>query len=285
MDAARPRTLPAAVAPVLVGSALARAEGRFDPAAAGLCLAFALLVQVGTNFANDYFDFRKGADTAARVGPVRAVAAGLVTPAAMLRATVLVLALAFAVGLGLIPWGGTRLLVVGIASIVCAVAYTGGPLPLAYTGLGDLFVFLFFGLVAVCTTYAVQAGHLSARALAAAVPVGLLASNILVVNNYRDMETDAMAGKRTLVVRFGRRAARVQFTLCLAGAMATAVGLALHGRHWGCLLPLALLPLAARHIRRLRESDTPAERVALLGATGRFLFLYAGLLSAGLLAG
>ncbi|PTX94673.1 1,4-dihydroxy-2-naphthoate polyprenyltransferase [Opitutus sp. ER46] len=273
--AARPRTLPAAVAPVVVGSALAWRDNAFDGAAALICLGFALLVQIGTNFANDYFDFVHGADTAARQGPRRAVAAGLVSPATMRNATVVVFAVAFLLGLSLIAWGGPWLLVVGVTSIISGVAYTGGPWPLAYHGWGDVFVFIFFGLVAVAATYFVQAGRVSTDALLAAVPVGLLAANILVVNNYRDADTDAVAGKRTLVVILGRRAARAQFGLSLVGAFAVPVLLAWRHHHWAYLVPLLLVPVAWRHARRLRDSKTPSELIALLGATGRLLALYA----------
>lgn len=282
MGAARPRTLPAAIAPVIVGSALAWHDRRFDAAAAGLCLGFALLVQIGTNFANDYYDFLRGADTAARVGPRRAVAAGLIAPATMKRAMIGVFAAAFAVGLGLVAWGGPWLLAVGIASIVCGVAYTGGPWPLAYHGLGDVFVFLFFGLVAVGGTYFVQAGSVTLDALLAAIPVGLLAANILVVNNYRDVETDAAANKRTLVVRLGRGAARGQFVGSLAIALAMPLLFLARGYRPWCLLPLALTPVAWAHARRLRKSKAPSELIALLGATGKLLAAYAVLLGAGL---
>src|SRR5271167_3679867 len=153
ISAARPRTLPAAVAPVVVGSALAAHDHRFDAPAACLCLGFALLVQIGTNFANDYYDFVHGADTASRVGPRRAVASGLVAPAVMRRAMAAVFGAAFAVGLGLIHWGGPWMLAVGVASILCGIAYTGGPWPLGYHGFGDVLVFVFFGPVAVAITY------------------------------------------------------------------------------------------------------------------------------------
>ncbi len=282
LGAVRPRTLPAAVAPVVVGSALAWHDGRFNAPAATLCLGFALLVQIGTNFANDYYDFLRGADTAARVGPRRAVAAGLVAPATMRRAMWAVFAAAFVVGLSLIAWGGPWLLAIGIASIVCGIAYTGGPWPLAYLGLGDVFVFLFFGLVAVGGTYFVQAGRVTIDAVLAGAAIGALAANILVVNNYRDVETDAVARKRTLVVRFGRRAARWQFDLSLAVALAIPVVFRARGYSWACLLPLALGPMALWHARRLRESKTPSELIALLGATGKLLALYALLLAAGL---
>jgi 1,4-dihydroxy-2-naphthoate octaprenyltransferase len=285
LGAARPRTLPAAVAPVLVGAALAWHDGVWVPAASLLCLGFALLVQIGTNFANDYYDFIRGADTAARVGPRRAVAAGLISPATMKRAMFLVFGAAFLVGLGLVAWGGPWLIAIGVASILCGIAYTGGPYPLAYHGLGDVFVFLFFGLVAVGGTYFVQAGALTADAILAGVPVGLLAANILVVNNYRDVETDTAANKRTLVVRWGRGAARAQFALSLAGALLIPVGFLARGYQPWVLLPLLLLPVAWAHYRRLRDSKTPSELIALLGATGKLLALYALLLGAGLVLG
>ena len=280
--ASRPRTLPAAVAPVLVGSGLAWRDGHFDGRATGLCLGFALLVQIGTNFANDYYDFIKGADTAARVGPRRAVAAGLIAPATMRRAMWAVFATAFACGLGLIAWGGPGLLAVGVASIVCGLAYTGGPWPLGYHGLGDVFVFLFFGLVAVGATYFVQAGSLSNAAVLCGVPLGLLSANILLVNNYRDMETDAAANKRTLVVRLGRRFARAQFAACHGAALLAPVALMALGFGWACLLPLVLAPLSWTHVKRLAASRTPVEQIGLLGDTAKFIALYAVLLSVGL---
>jgi 1,4-dihydroxy-2-naphthoate octaprenyltransferase len=281
LSATRPRTLPAAVAPVLVGAALAWHHHAFNPAAAAICLGFALLIQIGTNFANDYYDFVQGADTAARVGPRRAVAAGLISPATMKRAMWAVFAAAFLLGLSLLAWGGPWLLAIGIASIVCGIAYTGGPWPLGYHGLGDVFVFIFFGLVAVGATYFVQAGRWTADAVLASIPIGLLAANILVVNNYRDVETDAVAGKRTLVVRFGRGAARAQFGGSLVVAFALPIVLAARGYGGWLLLPLAAIPLAWSHVRRLRASKAPAELIALLGDTGKLLALYAVLFSVG----
>jgi 1,4-dihydroxy-2-naphthoate octaprenyltransferase len=283
LSASRPRTLPAAVSPVVVGSALAGHDHRFDPASAGICLAFALLVQIGTNFANDYYDFVHGADTSARVGPRRAVASGLVAPAIMRRAMAAVFAAAFAVGLGLIHRGGPWMLAVGLASIVCGIAYTGGPWPLGYHGLGDALVFVFFGLVAVSVTYFVQAGKITHYALLAGVPMGLLASNILLINNYRDAETDAIANKRTLVVRFGRRFARAQHAASLSMALAVPFMFVARGFGAWCLLPVLLAPLAWSHVRRLAAGSTPGEFVALLGDTGRFIALYAALFAAGLL--
>lgn len=285
VEAARPKTLPAAVIPVLVGTALAAAHRAADPGKAIICLAFALLVQIGTNFANDYFDFVKGADTPARVGPRRAVAAGLIAPRTMLAATWLVLGAAFLAGLLLVREGGWVLLPIGIVSIACAIAYTGGPFPLGYNGLGDLFVFVFFGLVAVDTTYYVQAGGLSPDATSCAAAVGLLAANILVANNYRDVETDARAGKRTLVVRFGRKFAIWQYALSHLVALLCPAALMIYGYRWPVLLPVLLAPWAARLTHRLGASREPAEQIALLGSTAKYLAAFGGLLSAGLVWG
>lgn len=283
MGATRPRTLPAAVAPVVVGTALAWRDGRSDGVAAAICLGFALLIQIGTNFANDYYDFMHGADTSSRVGPTRAVAAGWVPPATMRRAMWLVLGAAFALGASLIAWGGLWLILIGIASVLCAIAYTGGPYPLGYHGWGDVFVFVFFGLVAVGATYYVQAGALSRDAILLAIPVGLLTTNILVVNNYRDVATDRAAGKRTLAVRFGEGFARRQFDLSLLVAFLVPVGLWWRGERPWLLLPCVLAPLAWRHHQRLAQSKTPRELIQLLGATGKLLAFYALLLATGLI--
>ena len=281
--AARPRTLPAAVAPVLVGTALAWHDHALVWPAALACLGFALLVQIGTNFANDYYDHVKGADTAERVGPRRAVASGLVAPEVMKSAMMVVFLFAFVVGLSLLKYGGWPLLVIGLASILCGIAYTGGPYPLGYNGLGDVFVFIFFGLVAVCATTFVQTGEVSAPAIICGIGVGLLAANILVVNNYRDVETDQRAGKRTLVVRFGRRFARLQFGVSLVVALTIPFHLMRLGFAPLVLLPVGLAPMAWRHANRLAAAETPVELIALLGDTGKLLALYAILLSAGLL--
>ena len=283
----RPRTLPAAVAPVLVGSALAWRAGAFNPAAASLCMAFALLVQIGANFANDYYDFLKGADTHERVGPVRAVAAGLVPPAAMKRAMSLVFCLALALGLALVAWGGWWLVAVGVASIACAVAYTGGPYPLGYHGLGDVFVFVFFGLVAVVGTFYVQTGGVTAASWWAGAAVGALATNILLANNYRDADTDAKAGKRTVVVRFGRRYARFQFAAAHALAAATPPAIAALG--WlridaACLVAAIAVVFGLVLCRALHTARSPAESIGLLGKSSGYLSVYAILLSGAIVA-
>lgn len=287
VGAARPRTLPAAVAPVVVASALAWRDGDFVAPAALACMAFALLIQIGTNFANDYYDFVKGADTAERVGPRRAVAAGLVAPAVMKRAMVAVFALAFLAGLTLLGYGGWPLLIIGVASILGGIAYTGGPYPLGYNGLGDVFVFIFFGLVAVTATYFVQAGVVTSEAWIAGAGVGALSANILVVNNYRDVDTDARAGKRTLVVRFGRGFARGQFVLGHAVALAAlaAVGAGDWSPAWVGAGVLVCIAAGWMQTRRLARSKTPAELIGLLGATGLYLALYALVFAAGLILG
>ncbi len=288
LDAARPRTLPAAVAPVVVGSALAWRAGALDERAAGLCLAFALLVQIGANFANDYYDFVKGADTVGRVGPRRAVAAGLVPPATMRRAMVLAFAAAFGSGLALVAWGGWWLVAVGAASIVSGIAYTGGPYPLGYHGLGDVFVFVFFGLVAVGATFYVQAGGISLDVMLAAVAIGALTTNILVVNNYRDTDSDARAGKHTLVVRFGRGFAEGQFAAAHLVACAVLLALAWRGlfpRALGIGLALVFAAGGCLQWRRLRLAREPAQLIALLGRCGAWLAVYALALAAALAAG
>ncbi len=286
-DATRPRTLPAAVAPVLAASALAWRDEGFNAVAAGLCLSFALLIQIGTNFANDYYDFIKGADTAQRVGPRRACAAGLIAPATMKWAMIGVFSAAFLSGLPLLAFGGWPLLVIGVSSIACGFAYTGGPYPLGYNGLGDVFVFVFFGLVAVGATYFVQAEVLTPDVWLIGTGIGALAANILVVNNYRDVETDARAGKRTLVVRWGRRFARAQFMA--AHGLAVAVLLALGAADWHPLVLGGAVVLCSaagwQQARRLAQATTPAELIQLLGLTGSYLALYALIVALGLLWG
>lgn len=287
LGAARPRTLPAAVAPVLAASALAWRDDEFVWPAALACAVFALLIQIGTNFANDYYDFVKGADTAERVGPRRAVASGLVSPATMKRAMIAVFVVAFAAGLTLLGYGGWPLLIIGVASVICGIAYTGGPYPLGYNGLGDLFVFVFFGLVAVTATYFVQAEVVTLQAWIIGVGIGALAANILVVNNYRDVETDARAGKRTLVVRFGRRFARAQFIAAHVVALFALVALGAGDWHPAFVVGGAVLCVAAAWIqtRRLARATTPAELIRLLGATGMYLAVYALALCTGLVWG
>ena len=283
--ATRPPTLLAAVVPVAVGTAVAMAEGspRFGPALAAL--AGALLLQIGANFANDVFDFEKGADTSERLGPVRAVQAGLLTAKSVRRGMLVVFALALLVGAYLTSVAGPAIVVIGLASIAAAVAYTGGPYPLGYHGLGELFVLLFFGFVAVAGTAFVQLGRIPELAWWAAVPVGSLATAILVVNNLRDIATDAPAGKRTLAVRFGERGAVVEYALCLASAYAVPALLFANGSAGPLvLLPFATLPLAVGLFLAVSRERGRALN-PLLGRTARLLFLQGILFALGLALG
>ncbi len=278
--ASRPKTLPAALAPVLVGMALAYADGGFRWLPALAAAAGALLLQIGANFANDYFDFFKGADTHERLGPTRVTVSGLIGHGELRWGMVAVFGLAALVGLYLIYVGGWPILAIGVASILGALLYTGGPFPFGYHGLGDFFVFIFFGLVAVGGTYYVQTLALTPLVLLAATPVGALITNILVVNNYRDIETDARAGKRTLTVMMGRRGARMEYVLLLAVAYLAPLALWL-GFGWApwVMLPWITLPLAVPLARTLFVStDGPTLNVTLAG-TAR-LSLFFGLLFA-----
>ncbi len=216
MLASRPKTLPAAAAPVIVGAAVAFSEGVFKPGPALAALLGALLIQIGANFANDVFDYKKGADAGERLGPLRVTQAGLLSPGQVMGGIWIAFALAALVGVYLVIVGGWPIVAIGLLSIAAGIAYTGGPYPLGYNGLGDIFVFIFFGLAAVCGTYYVQAGTLGAAAIWASIPIGLLATAILVVNNLRDIETDRQAGKRTLAVRLGRRGAQIEYVLLTA---------------------------------------------------------------------
>jgi 1,4-dihydroxy-2-naphthoate polyprenyltransferase len=283
--AARPRTLPAAVAPVLVGTALAATEETFKPLTFVAALLGALFIQIGTNLSNDYSDARRGADTEDRLGPVRVTAGGLVPPRQVLKATWLAFGLAVLAGTYLIATAGWELLLVGAASILAGVLYTGGPRPYGYEGLGEVFVFLFFGVVAVTGSYFAQVEDISPEALMLAVPVGLLASAILVVNNVRDLETDRRAGKRTLAVRLGRARTRALYAAMVAGAFLTALLPWPFGDldPWLAVSWLAL-PLALPLVRTVRErSDGPSLNGALAG-TGRLQLVFCVLLSAGILA-
>jgi 1,4-dihydroxy-2-naphthoate octaprenyltransferase len=277
--AARPKTLLAAAAPVAVGLACAAAVAPLQPVGALLTLLGALLLQVAANFANDVFDFEKGADTTERMGPTRAVQAGWVTPQVMRRALALTLLSSLVVGVYLVSVAGPVLVVIGVSSMVAAVAYTGGPYPLGYHGLGDVFVMIFFGFVAVCGTAYVQLGAVPTLAWVGSVPVGCLATNILVVNNVRDIETDIKAGKRTLPVRFGRRFGVLEYRVLLSIAYAAPVFLlATRQLDAWALLPWLTLPFGLSLSRRL-ECDTGSELNATLAGSARLLFLFGAALS------
>jgi 1,4-dihydroxy-2-naphthoate polyprenyltransferase len=282
--ASRPRTLPAAIAPVLVGTALAAAEDEFRVLPFVAALVGSIFIQIGTNLSNDYSDARRGADTEERLGPVRVTAGGLMPPRHVLVGTYVAFAVAVAAGLYLAAVAGWELLVVGVASILAGVLYTGGPRPYGYEGLGELFVFVFFGIVAVVGSYYVQTEELRWEAFALAVPVGLLSSAILVVNNVRDIDTDRRAGKRTLAVRLGRERARRLFMAMIVLSFAAPVAtFALGGLTAWLLVTLAALPLAVPLIQTVSSrSDGPALNAALAG-TGRLLAVFSLLLSAGVL--
>jgi 1,4-dihydroxy-2-naphthoate octaprenyltransferase len=283
--ATRPPTLLAAVVPVAVGTAVATAEGAARTGPALAALAGALLLQIGANFANDVFDFEKGADTSERLGPVRAVQAGLLSPASVRRGMFVVFALALLVGAYLTAVAGPAIIVIGLASIAAAVLYTGGPYPLGYHGLGELFVLLFFGFVAVAGTAFVQVGSVPALAIWAAVPVGALATAILVVNNLRDIATDAPAGKRTLAVRLGERGAVVEYALCVAAAYFVPLLLFASGRAGPLvLLPFATLPLAVGLVRAVARERGRALN-PLLKRTAQLLFVQGLLFAAGIALG
>jgi 1,4-dihydroxy-2-naphthoate polyprenyltransferase len=270
------------VAPVLVGTALAATQGTFKPLTFVAAMLGALFIQVGTNLSNDYSDARRGADTEDRLGPVRVTAGGLVPPRQVLVATYVTFALAVLVGLYLVYVAGPELLLVGGASILAGVLYTGGPRPYGYEGLGEVFVFTFFGLVAVAGSYYVQAEELPWEAFAFAVPVGLLAAAILVVNNVRDLETDRRAGKRTLAVRLGRPRTRTLFGLMVYAAYVVVVAMGIAWSPWA-LIPLVSVPLAVGLVRLVRtHADGPTLNEAL-GRTGLLQLGFCVLLSAGIL--
>jgi 1,4-dihydroxy-2-naphthoate octaprenyltransferase len=280
--ASRPKTLSAAAVPVIVGTACASARGQVLWGPALAALFGALLLQIGANFANDVFDFEKGADTAERLGPTRAVQAGLLSARSMRRGMWLVFALALAIGVYLTTVAGPVILLIGCASIASAIAYTGGPYPLGYHGLGDVFVFVFFGLVAVCGTTLVEIGHVPAVAVACAIPVGALATAILVVNNLRDRVTDLGAGKRTLAVRYGRAFALGQYRALLVVSYLTPLGLVLGGSTGPeVLISWLSLPLAIKTERAVTNTEGRALN-PLLAATAKLLAVFGLLFALGL---
>jgi len=282
LQAARPKTLGAAVAPVLVGTVMAFANGGMHAPSALLALASAVLIQIGVNYHNDVHDFLKGTDTEQRVGPERVTQAGLVDPETMQRATIAVFGGAVLAGSYLIWRGGWPIFAIGISSIVSALWYTGGRYSLAYMGAADLFVFVFFGPVAVAGTYYVQALTLPWYVIAAGIGPGLLAVAILLVNNIRDVEGDRSARKRTLVVRLGRRAGIVMYGGCIVGAALVPIGIAIGlEEHLGAVLASLVAPLGISPVRRLQQSSDPEDLNPLLGTTGKILVLWSLLFSIG----
>jgi 1,4-dihydroxy-2-naphthoate octaprenyltransferase len=276
---ARPRTLPVSVVPVLVGTAVGGAEGTVIWWRAGAALVVSLAIQVGTNYANDYSDGVRGTDTV-RVGPVRLVASGLAAPREVKRAALVAFAVAAVAGLALAIAVSPVLIAVGVVSILAGWFYTGGPRPYGYAGLGEVFVFVFFGLVATVGSAYVQLERLTGLAVLAAIPVGLLAVALLVVNNLRDLIGDAAAGKRTLAVRLGAPATRRLYAACLLVPYPLVAGIAV-ARPWA-LLALASLPLAVPPVRRVLGGETGRGLVEVLGATGRVQLIFGLLLALGI---
>jgi 1,4-dihydroxy-2-naphthoate octaprenyltransferase len=282
--AARPRTLPAAIAPVVLGSAMAIADNHFAWLPAVAALMVALLLQIGVNLANDYFDYVKGIDTEDRLGPPRVTQSGLIPARQVKHAMLLIMGASLLPGIYLLITGGWPVFLIGIACICAVLAYSGGPFPLASHGLGDLFVFIFFGLVAVCGTYYVQALHLTRMVLLMGVIEGLLITAILVVNNLRDIHTDRQTGKRTLAVIIGERGSRIEYLLLLGWAYAIPVILWLGSRSsvW-VILPIVSLPSALFLMRRVWSDSDGVILNRALANTAKLALVYSLLLSIGLL--
>ncbi len=276
---ARPRTLPASAVPVAVGTAVAAAQGSPIWWRAAAALVVALALQVGTNYANDYSDGIRGSDDV-RVGPVRLVASGLASPASVKRAAVAAFGVAGLTGLGLAAAAGWWLVLVGAASIAAGWFYTGGPRPYGYVGLGEVFVFVFFGLVATAGTAYVQLERVTGLAVAASVPVGLLAVALLVVNNLRDIPGDTVSGKRTLAVRVGARSTRLLYAACVLAPFGLAGALAV--TRIGSLLALVALPLAIGPVRSVLAGREGKDLIVVLGATGRLQLAFGALLAVGI---
>jgi 1,4-dihydroxy-2-naphthoate octaprenyltransferase len=279
--AARPKTLTLAAAPVVVGCALAWAEGA-APAWVAALVAFlaALLIQAGTNLHNDTADFERGNDRADRIGPARVTASGWASPRAVRRAALAAFGAAFAGGAYLVYVGGWPIFIVGVVSIAAGWAYSGGPRPISYTPLGEIFVLLFFGLIAVAGSYYLQSGHVTLTALLAGIAVGGPAAGVLMVNNYRDLDTDSAAGRRTLAATLGRAASRRAYALMMLAPFALA-GLLAWLAHPGALLALGALPHAIALVRGLGPATEGAALNALLAGTARQQLLFSALLAAG----
>lgn len=279
--ASRPKTLFAAFVPVIVGASLAYAEGKLNFTASVVALLCSILFQVGANFTNDLYDFLKGADTEKRIGPLRVLNAGLVSPLQMKLVIIFNFGLAFILGLYLVYIGGNFILIIGLLSIIASLAYTAGPYPLAYHGLGEIFVFLFFGFVGTVGTFFVNTKEMSAIAFIAAIPVGALITNILVVNNYRDIEQDKVAGKNTLAVKFGKSFSQYEYAMLLVSSFLVPllIFLKYDFRVW-IFLPYITLPLAYKLILSIYKLNG-AQLNTTLELTAKFSALYGLLFSLG----
>lgn len=280
--ACRPKTLPVAVAPVVIGAAMAYGDGAFHFLSAFLCLVCALLIQIGTNLANDYFDFKKGADTAQRSGPTRVTQAGLLSPQAVKRGFIFVFAAALLASAYLVLRGGVPIVVIGILSIASGILYTAGRKPLGYIGLGEFFVFIFFGPVAVAGTYYAQSLVWNNAAVLAGLGAGALSVSMLCVNNYRDIATDALAGKRTLAVRFGKSFAKCEYIVSILFAAAIPAYLyCITREHFKIIFAslTALIAIPTIHVILTKTDGPSLNRV--LGFTGKLLIVYSVLFSLG----
>lgn len=279
--ASRPKTLFAAFVPVIVGASLAYAEGKLNFTASAVALLCSILFQVGANFTNDLYDFLKGADTEKRIGPLRVLNAGLVSPLQMKIVIFFNFGLAFLLGLYLVYIGGNFILIIGLLSIIASLAYTAGPYPLAYHGLGEIFVFLFFGFVGTVGTFFVNTKEISVIAFIAAIPVGALITNILVVNNYRDIEQDKVAGKNTLAVKFGKSFSQYEYAMLLFSSFLVPllIFVKYDFRIW-IFLPYITLPLAYKLILSIFKLNG-SQLNATLELTAKFSALYGLLFSLG----
>lgn len=281
--ASRPKTLLASVVPVMVGTALAINVDKFNPLVTLVALVCSLLIQIGTNFTNDLYDFYKGADTVSRKGPVRVLAAGLISVKEMKTGIIIAFLSAFILGLYLVYIGGIIILIIGVLSILAGIAYTAGPYPLAYKGLGDIFVFMFFGLIGTMGTFYLQANELSLPAFLSSIPVGSLITNILVVNNYRDIETDRIAGKNTLAVKLGKTFTQYQFIFLIFVSFIVPLLLFLFFdfKFW-IFLPYLTLPVVYKTISMLFTLDG-VQLNETLELTAKLSAMYGILFSAGLM--
>ena len=280
--AIRIKTLPAAISPVVLGTALAFHDGDSNHLTFLMTLFAAVLIQIGANFANDVYDFEKGSDREDRLGPQRATQSGLISPTDMKKAMWKIFALAIGVGFYLAYVGGWPIVIIGLASIAAGIAYTGGPYPLGYHGFGDIFVFLFFGLIAVPGTYYLQTGSVTEFSLWLGAVMGMLATAILVVNNLRDRDADIISGKKTLAVRFGETFSKIQFILLVMLPFLLPFHLWRQWNKMSFLLTLFTLPIAVHLIIQL-FNNTGADLNKVLAGTARFLFIFTLLLSAGLI--
>ncbi len=280
--AIRPKTLPAGILPVMVGSAAAYHDNGFAVIPALIALVCAILIQILTNFINEIYDFRKGADTAERLGPLRTVANGIISESMMMKASILVATVTFALGLWLVWIAGWAILLIGLLSLLMAWAYTGGPYPLAYKGLGEIFVILFFGIAAVMGTYYAQTGYWSYDTLFLALPLGLLSSNLLSINNIRDRETDSKAQKRTIATRIGRKNAELVLDMQTLLSYVFPIILYFRGYSYPILLPLLTLPIAVIMLKSVKSRDGRELNISLQDSA-KLLVIFGLVLTIGVL--